>query len=243
MNSGGPTRMRPPLVKRPTTPVSGFFRFFSRLWVPGVVSRRCRVLTCLLCTGATERGGTTPVLRCARRRGDERKPRECAAPETFLGSRLPSWSKVGRNASTWASERPARVRSRPRRPWATRAACNRSESGGPINGTGRRGGGPRGGLACTDARPAAGSSAAVRGFPVVSREAAGAAAPLPEGGKNVSLSQAPFVCAYKRRPGPTAGPRGARRSPGPVVSLGGRGISGLPDGCGGTRRRLQTRPR
>ena len=50
-----------------------FFRFFSRLWVPGVVSRRRRVLTCLLCTGATERGGTTPVLRCARRRGDERR--------------------------------------------------------------------------------------------------------------------------------------------------------------------------
>jgi hypothetical protein len=43
--------MRPLLVKRQTFPESGFFRFFPPC-EPSAASRRCRVLTCLPCTGA-----------------------------------------------------------------------------------------------------------------------------------------------------------------------------------------------
>jgi hypothetical protein len=42
--------MRPLLVRRQTFPESGFFRFFPPC-EPSAASRRCRVLTCLPCTG------------------------------------------------------------------------------------------------------------------------------------------------------------------------------------------------
>jgi hypothetical protein len=57
------TLMRTPIVKRQTTPESGFFLFFSAVPRSGVVSSRCRVLTGFPSQVPTERGYTKHLLR------------------------------------------------------------------------------------------------------------------------------------------------------------------------------------
>src|SRR5438093_13662708 len=61
---------------------------------------------------------------------------ECSATEKFIRSLLPSSAKLGLNASMLSSENQARVRSSTRRPSATSAVSNRSESGCPSKALG-----------------------------------------------------------------------------------------------------------
>jgi hypothetical protein len=73
----GRTRMRPPVVKRPTTPRSGVLLFFSAVF-PGKVSVRARGLTSLPSPGADAVCCTTHVLRFYRQRhGDCRETWYC----------------------------------------------------------------------------------------------------------------------------------------------------------------------
>jgi hypothetical protein len=187
------TRMRPPLVKRHTTPWSGFCVVF-RLWMPGVVSRRWRVLPGLLSAGANRGGGTTHVWRFPPHMRDACRAasRRSSATSPGLRSLLPSEAKRGRNAQALSRARQARVRRSPRWPWATSAAQTRSERGGPSKAPGA---GDRAlealGRARTQGLQPSGVSLC-GAFPGWAREAAGSSAPLPARWQNGSVSTAPW---------------------------------------------------
>jgi hypothetical protein len=182
--------MRTPIVKRHTSPESGFFFFFSAVPRSGVVRRRCRVLTGLPSQGATARGYPTHVLRCTHHlygagsdlwgvRCDLASRRD---PRPVLCTGLAQRS--ARASAAQARERGrTRHRGRPRAMWARASA--RGPATGPAQGyraaasrrVHRRRHPGRGGRAM----PAP---------PAVARETPGARALLPEGRRKLSLAKA-----------------------------------------------------
>ena len=178
----GPCRtlMRPPVVKRHTSPTSGGLAFFRRS-APGVVLRWQRVLTGLLLAGTallwrphTLMEGLPPW----RGRGP-RAGRRCSAPEQPRGTRIPSSAQARRHLSmrpcapgagagpppgTLRQVRPLARRERPRP--SQRAGAGQRASG--RMGVRRRHGGRR-------AEPGG------QARPSCPSEAVGAPAPRPEG--------------------------------------------------------------
>ena len=129
--------MRPPLVKSQTTPESGFLAFFppSGAW-RSQQTVSCSDLISVHGCHLTWRHQTRIEVLSPPGRRLQNIVCECSATEKFICSLIPSYAKIGLNASTLSSEHQARVRSSTRRPLATSAVENRSESGGPIKALG-----------------------------------------------------------------------------------------------------------
>jgi hypothetical protein len=126
------------ILSRDTLLLRADFLLFFRLWIPGTVSRRSCVLTCFPYDGADRtwlHHTRLEVLSPPGRRW-QHMGCECSATEKFLCALIPSYAKIGLNASTLSSEHQARGRSSPRRPWATSAVETRSVSGGPSKALG-----------------------------------------------------------------------------------------------------------
>jgi hypothetical protein len=116
-----PTLMRTPVVKRQTSPESGFWAFFRRRG-PGVVILWQRVLTWFLSAGTARIGLHHTLLEGLppSRWRLQRAVVRFSAPEKHLWTLRPSYAKEG-CISLCASEAQARVRGSPQQPSGTSA--------------------------------------------------------------------------------------------------------------------------
>ena len=125
--------MRPPFVKRQTSPTSGFLLFFSAVF-PGKVSVRARGLTSFPSTGADEVCCTKHVLRFYRHRdGDCRETLSCPLRPRNIS--VPSYRPTQQEGCTLSVRQLASGSGEGQHtaPWGDHHRMERSRSGCPIN--------------------------------------------------------------------------------------------------------------
>jgi hypothetical protein len=229
------------VVKRPTPPRSGLWRFFRRVGL-GAGGLRCRALTALpslryrrpLSAPHTSGGALALALASAEPHAPLR-PRHLSVPSSRP---TPQGGGTGAVRQGAAGAGGGAAHGRRGRPSPPGEAPERGSHHPPR----AAGAWPRGSWAFPEAAPHAWQSPRRRLPPCTSRAASGAPAPRPTPGATCAYRRPGGVFTCQRRPAPAAGPGASRRCPGrgwaPIAS----GTCGQREGPAARARPLPSRP-